>query len=223
MELSYWQSRWKKGNIGFHLDEYYPGLTENWDEIDIKPDATVLVPLCGKSRDLLWLSRRAKKVIGVEVSQTAINQFINEHNLKTHNSSFTSFSIVTSGNIELWCGDFFKLTEEKFEAIDLIYDKAALTALPPGMRIRYSKKLKNLSSPHTKILIQHFKYNQNEMNGPPFSIPQKEISDLFSDYFVIQELQKMELEIKNFKKFQNRGLKSHLIEYLSLLSGKEIN
>ncbi len=223
MELSYWQSRWRKGNTGFHLDDTYPGLIKHWKNLGVGTESTVMVPLCGKSKDLYWLSSKVKKVIGVEVSKIAINQFLSEHSLHAENTTFGSFDISTTGNIELWCGDFNHLPENKFQDIDLIYDKAALVALPETFRFRYARKLKGLGSNQTKVLIHHFEYVQEEMNGPPFSVPPKEISGLFGDSFFIRQLEMNTLDIKKFKKFLNRGLKSHLIEYLSLLSREENN
>lgn len=220
MELSYWDSRWKKGNIGFHMNEVYPGLKRHWESVPLQAISTVLVPLCGKSKDLIWLSEKAKKVIGSEISETAVQEFFSENNLKYTKNTFGDFSIYSSKNIEIWQGDFLKLPEWKIPDTDLIYDKAALVALPPEMRIKYANKVQKLISSHTHILLQHFIYNQNEMNGPPFSVDHNEIETLFGASFTQKILQKDQLLLKNFKKFQNRGLKSELIEYLLLLLPK---
>ncbi len=221
MELSYWQSRWKKGNIGFHLDEVYPGLLEHWEALQISQGSTVLVPMCGKSMDLKWLADRVNKVVGVEVSDVAVQDFFLDHNLSPVESSFANFSIFKARNIELWCGDFFKLPVHKFQHPDLIYDKGAIVAFPQKMRKKYSDILKNLCSSNTKLLIQHFEYRKIEMNGPPFSVPCSEIEELFGDDFSIKQLDNKSLEIKRFEKFIKRGLKSYLLEYLTLLSSKK--
>ena len=221
MELSYWQSRWKKGNIGFHLDEVYPGLLEHWEVLQLSQKSTVLVPMCGKSMDLMWLAGRAHKVVGVEVSQIAVEDFFLDHSLTPVESSFAHFSIFKARNIELWCGDFFKLPVHKFQNPDLIYDKGATVALPQKMRKNFSEILKNLSSSNTKLLIQHFEYPKTEMTGPPFSVPLSEIEELYGDIFSIEQLDKKLLDTNQFKKFLNRGLKSYLLEYLTLLSPKK--
>lgn len=220
MELSYWNSRWEKGNIGFHMDEVYPSLKHHWKSVPLQSISTVLVPLCGKSKDLIWLSEKTEKVIGSEISETAVQEFFLENELTYTKTTFGDFSIYLSKNIEIWQGNFFKLPEWKIPDIDLIYDKAALVALPPEMRKKYAKKVLKLISSHTHILLQHFIYNQNEMNGPPFSVAHNEIENLFGASFTQKVLQKDQLLLKNFKKFQNRGLKSKLIEYLLLLLPK---
>lgn len=218
MELSYWTSRWNKGNTGFHMENGYPGLIRHWSSLPVPNNPVVLVPLCGKSYDLIWLAEHSKKVIGCEISETAVLQFFSENNLTPATSTFADFTIYTSNNIEIWLGDFLKLPERKIPKTDLIFDKAALVALPPEMRKKYADKILKLSSSHTHILLHHFIYNQKEMNGPPFSVTHKEIEQLFGAFYTIKTLEKSELLLKNFKKFQNRGLKSELIEYLLLLS-----
>jgi thiopurine S-methyltransferase len=221
MELSYWQSRWKKGNIGFHLDEVYPGLVEHREALQISQESAVLVPMCGKSMDLMWLAERVRKVVGVEVSEVAVQDFFLDYNLSPVESSFAGFSIFKARNIELWCGDFFKLPVHKFQHPDLIYDKGAAVALPKKMRKNYSDIITSLASSTTELLIQHFEYPETEMNGPPFSVSPSEIEQLFGDVFSIKQLDKKSLNINRFEKFLNRGLKSYLIEYLTLLSSKK--
>lgn len=221
MELSYWQSKWKKGKIGFHMEDGYPGLSKHWGTIDVK-NPVALVPLCGKTKDLLFLSKHSSKVVGVEISKLAVESFLRENKLEANRSDFADFTIYQSGNIEIWQGDFFKLPEHKVPPLDLIYDKAALIALPPDMRKKYALKIFGLVSAHTKILLHLFDYRQEEMAGPPFSVPLEEAKDYFGKRFTIDLLERDELDINNYKKFQNRGLNSYFIEILSLLLPKEV-
>lgn len=220
MELSYWQSRWNKGNTGFHMDSGYPGLERNWPSIGLDEGPVVLVPLCGKSKDLIWLSKHCRQVVGVEISSVAVQDFLNENNLEASGSTFAEFTIYQTGNIQIWNGDFFKLPGHKLPNVDLIYDKAALTALPPKMREQYASKVLGLVSPRTQILLHLFEYNQEEMNGPPFSVPIKEAKKHFGEKFDLKILEQKKLNINNYKKFQNRGLRSYFIEILSLLLPK---
>jgi thiopurine S-methyltransferase len=223
MELSYWQSRWNKNKTGFHMPDGYPGLRIHWNSLEISADARVLVPLCGKTPDMAWLASKTAKVTGVEISDKAIDEFLSEYNLKAKKESFADFTIYKTRGIDLWCGDFFKLPAHKFNDTNLIYDKAALVALPEPMRKRYAEKICSLSSAQTKVLLHHFEYPQNEMNGPPFSVSEEEIDILFGRKFDIHVLEKNPLNIREYQKFLKRGLKSHLIEYLLLLSTKADN
>lgn len=220
MELSYWQSKWRKGNTGFHMKEGYPGLKEHWNSVQIKDNAAVLVPLCGKTKDLLFLSQQCRRVIGVEISEMAVREFLKENNLEAEKFSFADFSVYQAKNIEIWQGDFFKLPKHKLPRLDLIYDKAALIALPPEMRANYAEQILEFTTSQTKILLHLFDYPQEEMNGPPFSVSIEEINNYFGKRFSIGILEEKNLNLNNYEKFQNRGLHSHFIEILLLLLPK---
>jgi thiopurine S-methyltransferase len=216
MELSYWESRWNKDKTGFHMPDGYPGLRECWPALEIQPNPRVLVPLCGKSVDLIFLEAEGAEVVGVEISEKAILSFFNEHDKHFETSKFAEFTIYKSGKIEFWQGDFMKYPQQD-TGFDLIYDKAALVALPPGKRKTYADKLLTLTGARTSILLHHFIYPQDEMVGPPFSVERQEIDDYFSDQFTITQLKVNQIPSKQFLPFRRRGLKSPLSEHLLFL------
>ncbi|NBC64264.1 MAG: thiopurine S-methyltransferase, partial [Bacteroidetes bacterium] len=217
MELSYWQSKWQKGKIGFHMEDGYPGLEKYWDSIPLSNNPTTFVPLCGKSKDLLWLAKHCKRVVGVEISDLAVEQFLNENSLDAEISTFGDFTIYRAHNIEIWNGDFFKLPKHKLPTLDLVFDRAALVALPQKKRILYAEKILELTSDKTIILQHMYHYRQEEMSGPPFSVSTEELEDLYGKEFQLQILENNELNLDFYKKFKNRGLRSYFIEILSLL------
>jgi thiopurine S-methyltransferase len=223
MELSYWQSRWRKGKTGFHMDSVYPGLVDQWSKIPAGSQSTVLVPLCGKSLDMAWLASRCKRVIGVETSEIAVQTFFSEQNLDPTTKTLGRFKIYSAGNITLWCGDFFHLPPSIMEGVTIVYDKAAIVALPPVKRASYRKKLTELTGNSVPILLHHFEYDPSEMNGPPFAVPPSEVIERFGLEYEIVELLKNPLDINIYKKFRKRGLQSFFIEYLSLLLPKNHN
>lgn len=218
MELSYWLSRWRKNKIGFHMADGYPTLEQHLANISFPKQQTALVPLCGKSRDLITLTHHFNKVVGVEISEKAIKEFLQEHNLTATESSFADFKIFKTESINLWCGDFMKLPAHKLPSIDLIYDKAALVALPSDKRPEYAEKLVSLCSDSTFIMLHHFTYNQKEMPGPPFSVSDRELNAYFGEKFNAIILEKSEIDLNRFKKFQYRGLKSGLMERFILFT-----
>lgn len=217
MELSYWQSKWRKGKTGFHMKDEYPGLPKHWDSLLFDDKPIVLVPLCGKSKDLIWLSEHCEQVVGVEISKLAIEQFFKENLLDANQTTFADFTIYRSNNIEIWNGNFFKLPLHKLPSFDLVYDKAALIALPAEIRKKYAEKIIELCTHKTQILLHQFEYRQDEMNGPPFSVSIEEVRQLFGRQFQLKNLDRQELNLNNYKKFQKRGLRSYFIEFLSLL------
>jgi thiopurine S-methyltransferase len=211
MELSYWQSRWQKENTGWHMDTVYPPLPHLWDHLGMTADARVLVPLCGKSLDLLWLADHCDTVTGVEVSPKALQHLMQQHNESFLRENSHGFTVYRSDSLVLWEGDFAKLPADQIPPQDLIYDKASIIALPAKKRQRHAEKIIELSNADTQILVQTFEYDQSEMNGPPFSVDEQELKKLFAHRFnfkCIHEQSKLE-ELQEFKK---RGLSSYLTE-----------
>lgn len=202
------------------MPDGYPALEKHLKTLTFSQDGTVLVPLCGKSVDLITLSKYFGKVVGVEISEKAILDFFREQNLEYLVSAFANFKIYTSGKIELWCGDFLKLPAHKIKPLDLIYDKAALVALPENRRGEYMDKLLSLTSDRTDILLHHFIYVQQEMPGPPFSVTSDELMHYIGADFQSNILEENRIDINRFKKFQKRGLKSGLMERFILFTSK---
>lgn len=218
MELSYWESRWRKDKIGFHMEQGYEGLRRHWNRVSPGISPSVLVPLCGKTPDLIFLEQKGASVTGVEYAQKAILSFFEEHDRTFEIRSQAGFQVYCSGNIELWQGDFMKFPAAQSHRFSLIYDKAALVALPPEKRMDYIQKLHELCGPPTNILLHHFIYPQDQMPGPPFSVPDEEIRTAFDHDFSIIVLEENLLPAKSFPPFQRRGLKSPIHERLLYLS-----
>lgn len=211
MEISYWQSRWRKDNTGWHMDNVYPPLANIWSQLSIKSSAKVFVPLCGKSLDLRWLVERGHQVTGVDVSQKALEDVINYTNQSFTKDSSHGFTIYRSESLELWQGDFLKLPVKKIPQPDVIYDKASIVALPPEMRGSYAQKILSLCGKHTHIILQTFEYDQSEMNGPPFSVDENELKHHFGHDFEFT-LMHEQSKLEELSKFQQRGLSSYLTE-----------
>ena len=75
MDKQFWLEKWQTNEIGFHQDEVNSYLENWWRSLQIKSGDTVFVPLCGKSRDMLWLLGQGYKVIGIEISPQAVESF----------------------------------------------------------------------------------------------------------------------------------------------------
>ena len=82
MDAEFWRQRWTAGQIGFHQAEVNQDLCKLWPELELEKGARVLVPLCGKSHDMSWLVEQGFHVVGVELSQTAVEGYFAEHQLE---------------------------------------------------------------------------------------------------------------------------------------------
>lgn len=219
MEISFWDSKWEKGHIGFHMENGYKPLQKFWEKLELPDKATVLVPFCGKSVDLVWLAGNGANVKGVEIIEKAVKDFFKDQQLTPNITKNGDFNIYKTGPIEIWHGDFFKLNKSKLDSVDVIYDKGGLVAIPEKLQENYVKKLFELSNPETKILLHHFEYPQEEMDGPPFSVPLDRIKKLYGEHYTIRTLLQ-ETTNRKYEKFEKRGLKSPLLERFLYLEPK---
>ena len=188
MQHDFWHQRWELNQIGFHCDEVNPYLQRFWPTLTIGPGSRVFVPLCGKSRDLLWLLAQGYTVAGVELSPTAVAAFFAENHLQPTVRRQGKFLVYEVDGLQVFCGDFFELSAVELGPIAAIYDRAALVALPPEMRLDYVAHLSTLLEPEQQILLVCFDYAQHEMPGPPFSVPDQEIELLYGHWCQIDLL-----------------------------------
>lgn len=186
MEASFWIKSWELGGFytSFHRKDIHPYVLEYMtpDEIENK---NILVPLCGKAVDMLYLAQYANKVIGVELVEEAILQFFSENNLSYQKVDDETF---ISGNIILLKKDFMSLTNQEIGTIDWIYDRASLVALPLEMRKEYLKAIDRLSDIGTKQLIITLEYYPL-INSAPFSIPAEEVNEYYGEGHIIKHVE----------------------------------
>lgn len=179
MQEDYWLDKWRKRQIGFHEPEINRWLLAH-GEFVFSEARRVIVPLCGKSVDLLRLEQRGLEVIGVELALEAITDFFNEAGRVPTETVVDGITAYSSGSITLWHTDWFSLPE-KIGRFDAAYDRAALIALPEAMRLEYARVLNALMEPGAKSLLITILYDQQAMAGPPFSASEGELDQLFGD------------------------------------------
>lgn len=204
MNTEFWISRWRENRIGFHTDGIQPLLEQFWEHVAPAAGGRVLVPLCGKTHDMLWLRNRGHEVVGVDVSQIAARSFASEHGLVFSESEDPPFLRFSDAGIDYLVGDFFGLTPRHVGRVHLAYDRAALIALPPERRPAYAAKIKNLLDIEFNILLINIDYDQNQMSGPPYAVSESEIRTLYAGC----EVERLVLEecLDREPRFRERGL-----------------
>jgi thiopurine S-methyltransferase len=205
MDIPFWHERWKQNEIGFHQAEFNSHLQEFWPALGLKPGGRVFVPLCGKSRDLLWLRAQGHGVLGVEVSPIAVRDFFTENRLTPRVSRRGAFDAWEADGLTLLCGDFFALTPEWLADIHAVFDRASLIALPPDMRQRYAAYMAGILPPTARILLITMEYPAQGMQGPPFSVEEKEVRTLYEKHFKVASLRRKDILAEN-PRFRERGL-----------------
>jgi len=215
MNRDFWQARWDEGRIGFHQDEVNPYLQRYWQSLGVAPGATVFVPLCGKSRDMLWLRDRGHAVIGVEIVPRAVEAFFAENGLAATQRQRGKLTLWESEGIKIFRGDFFDITANDVAGVGAVYDRASLIALPPSMRQRYAAHLRAILPGKVNVLLVTMDYPQSEMDGPPFAVTEQEVAALYQDHFNIEQVCSEDILVAN-PRFQEQGL-SRLLEKVYVL------
>ncbi|MCB1624305.1 MAG: thiopurine S-methyltransferase [Pseudomonadales bacterium] len=205
MEAEFWLVRWQRGETGFNQPSPHGALERHWHSLDLKPGATVFVPLSGKSVDMCWLAERGYKVVAIELSAIAVREFFEERHMQPETQPFDTLTRYRAGPYCLWQGDIFDLTDEMLGAVDAIFDRAALIALPAAMRERYVRHLARLTHPGVPTLLVTLEYDQTRMSGPPHSVLVNEVHRLYGADHTIEELECTD-QLADMPRFRERGL-----------------
>lgn len=206
MHEDFWQERWARNEIGFHLREVNPYLRRHWSDLGLVAGAQVLVPLCGKSLDMAWLAGQGYRVLGVELAESAVIAFFAEQELTPEVDQYGAFRRYRAGAVELLCGDFFALQAADVEDCSGLYDRAALIALPEGMRERYAAHLAAILPSGCAGLLVTLDYPQAEMSGPPFAVDEALVAQLLTEQqWTCELLEQADVLGQNWR-FLQRGL-----------------
>ena len=218
MTPEFWHQRWQRGEIGWHSETINRHLAEYWPALGVPAGERVLVPLCGKSLDMLWLAARGHRVLGVELSPIAVAAFFAENGLRPQVTDLAPapFERWAVDELELLAGDFSALSPAILRGadgagIDAVYDRASLIALPPALRPAYASHLASLlratgggSTPKVSLLIT-LDYEQARMPGPPFAVSEAEVRALFEADFRIDVAADVDV-LEEHPGFRARGL-----------------
>lgn len=201
-QLKFWDDNcWSQGRAPWHRVTPHQDLLIHHEKIINKTaaDTTVLVPLCGKTVDLIWLWQKGHTVVGVEGVETAIKVFqeenklqlkesTNEDGLKTHSTEDGKLIIIE--------GDF--LDENQFASwthkFDAVWDRASLVAIGPEHHHLYMATVKRLLKPDCfRYLLSTFEFNCESFVPPPHSVPHETVKKLFSELGTIEQLSRTQI------------------------------
>lgn len=203
MEFSDWGDRWRDGQIAFHQDAPSDFLEKYADRVwGTERLARVLVPLCGKSLDMVFLAERADAVVGVEYVEQAVRDFFDERGLSPDVDTDADADApmgFRAGPYTIFAADFFAVSGADVGPIDAVFDRASLVALDADTRVRYADHLRSLQPVGTRTMLITFDYDQSAMNGPPFAVSDDEVGRLFGDAFDIEHLETRDMLNDRFR------------------------
>lgn len=187
MEATFWHERWEAQDIGFHLGAPNELLVSHFKTLAVPPGGRVFVPLCGKTRDIHWLLAQGYRVAGAELSPLAVAQLFEELEIAPSIESRGALTHYSGADIDIFVGDIFELSAELLGAVDAIYDRAALVALPDDIRSKYRSHLLTISANARQLLLT-LEYDTDLLAGPPFSIVAEDVRAYYGDVYEIVAL-----------------------------------
>ena len=205
MDAEFWMQRWQEGQIGFHRTEVMPLLETHWAALHLPSGSRVLVPLAGKSLDMHWLAAQGHRVLGVELSPLAVQQFFSEAGLqpRRHRSRYGEHFVA--GPVEIILGDAFGLDAALLNDVAGVYDRAALIALPPALRQRYLDTVYAGLPGGCEGLLITLEYPQQEKAGPPFSVESDEVARLFDAHWHASPIERRDI-LEQEPRFRAEGV-----------------
>lgn len=200
MERSFWDERWAAGQIGFHLSDVNPHLPRHGHRLG--PPGRLLVPLCGKSVDLVWLAEQGHDVWGVEFVPAAVDAFFAERGVVPEAFTIGPWPARRHGRVTLVTADVFALDPAALGTFDALWDRAALIALEPPRRREYVQRLRALARDDARLLLVTLEHDLG--SGPPFSVDEAELPALYAGAFSLERLDDRDV-LEAEPRFRERG------------------
>ncbi|MDU0353682.1 thiopurine S-methyltransferase [Paraglaciecola aquimarina] len=187
MEHDFWHQRWRNNEIGFHEIEGSYLLKSYFESLELSSAPRIFVPLCGKTRDIAWLLDRGVEVVANELNENAVIALFSELDVEPIVKPHGVFTQYSAPKLCVFVGDFFALNSVDIGALDGVYDRAAIVALPQSLRDKYTAHLLHITNYAQQLLVT-FDYDQSLLAGPPFSVTADEVQRHYSAYYTVKQL-----------------------------------
>eukprot|EP00064_Thunnus_orientalis_P002056 superscaffoldBa00000143_g2063 len=198
MTLGEWEDRWQENRIGFHQSHVHKMLENNFDKVLAgRTGVRFFFPLCGKAVDMKWLADMGHSVVGVEISEKAIQQFFEENNMTYIEEPVPAIpgaKVYKSSekNISLYQCDLYNFSSSIEGQFGAIWDRGSLVAINPKDREKYAALIISLMASDCRYLLDTLLYNPELYKGPPFFVPDEQVTRLFGERCDIELLQSVD-------------------------------
>ena len=208
-DLKLWSGAWGRGQTPWVNKDSEKFLVRSWRQLrrlGLQPKQRVLVPLCGASPSIRFFLLRKFDVTGVEYVPGAITALI-KHDFPTKKlkkSKIKSGISYSIRHLEIIQQDFFKFSARNH--FHFIYDRAALVAIRPKLRIKYAKILTNSLTPGGLIFLVTYTRVGGRVRGAPYQISRKQLLKLFPSMTVAFKLDQSTRKLG--PRFKDSGVRS---------------
>jgi len=207
--VQYWQARWATGQSQWHSNkhqEYLEKYLDQLSETSSEGKMRILLPMCGKCPDLMYLYEKGHTVIGVEGVPFVVEQLFRENkvdHVKTSLPELKGWKFKSKdGRLTVYACDFFLVTPAILGPIDAVYDRGALEAIPAQERTLYVNVMRNLLGPEFRYILNAYEYDDTLFQGPPRNLPRDEVWKLFADFCEVDILEEVDKSESGMERFQ---------------------
>ncbi|XP_015879513.3 probable thiol methyltransferase 2 isoform X2 [Ziziphus jujuba] len=150
-----WDKCWKQGLIPWDLGRPTP-LLKRLHETGSLPRGTALLPGCGTGYDVVAIACPERYVVGIDISDSAIEKAVELSSSQPNSSYFTFLK-----------ADFF--TWHPTHLFDLIFDYTFFCAIEPDLRSTWAEKIRDILKPDGELITLMFPISDH-VGGPPYNV-----------------------------------------------------
>lgn len=158
-----WEKCWKQGLTPWDLGTPTPLLLHLHRTASL-PNGRALLPGCGSGYDVVAIAGPERYVIGLDVSENAINKAIQLSSLLPNASYFTFLK-----------ADFF--TWHPTDLFDLIFDYTFFCAIEPDLRSAWARRIGEILKPDGELITLMFPISDH-VGGPPYKVSVSDYEEL---------------------------------------------
>jgi thiopurine S-methyltransferase len=199
--LEFWSQVWDEGTIRFHQTNYNSEMIKYFKDIDLK-GKSVLIPLAGKTKDILFFLEKGAHVTAIEFWEPAVISFFEENNIAYKKHGYSFFA----DNLTFHAMDFFDLTTEK--PFDVLFDRASQVVFNRTDRPRYYEHISKLIDQRSILLLFSIDHDGSFDYGPPHKIPKAEIISAYKKMGITLHTNSESIEVAASEKMQAQGIMS---------------
>lgn len=193
---------WSINGVNPHLPKYLGDVTMG------RECAKVFFPMCGDVTDMFWLAEKGHEVVGIEISNIAVEKFFSDHGLEYELSPCSQIKgklyTCKTAKIRIYCGDLFLFGPSLETDFDGSWDLGAFESfhafqldkqLLSNLKVDYVKIMKSVMKPQSCIMLELVVEEGNDAS---------DAYTFFADDFNVIELGLVEY---NEAKFDEMGIK----------------
>ncbi|KAL3642146.1 putative thiol methyltransferase 2 [Castilleja foliolosa] len=150
-----WDECWKEGLTPWDLGKPTPVLVHLHNTGSL-PKGRALVPGCGSGHDVVAIACGERHVVGLDISDNAIEKAAELSSVSTKAEHFT----FVKTDFFTWC---------PAELFDLIFDYTFFCAIEPDLRSLWAEKISNLLKPDGELITLMYPIDNHE-GGPPYKV-----------------------------------------------------